>query len=198
MPWNWSKTAGWSLIRLRRSMPAYPFNPFAWHVVAETKDYYQTAEVHTRRDDVQTGDITYKPAVTPQVAAAKESWLGRVYLDWSEFPLVTDVGNDPVAGAPPPEPNWHTVEFDDMRFGYSAFGEGSSHNPGRNPLGGSVISGRGMKWNRCSWVGGSRNSVSGSWQVSEVAYIKHRKADPSAPCATAHCVQDDSMFPANS
>ena len=72
---------------------------------------------------MQTGDITYKPAVTPQVAAAKQSWLGRVYLDWAEFPLVTDVGNDPVAGEPPPEPNWHAVEFDDMRFGYSAFGE---------------------------------------------------------------------------
>jgi inner membrane protein len=121
----------------------YPFNPFAWHVVAETKDYYQTAEVHTRRDDVQAGDITYKPAVTPEVAAAKQSWLGRVYLDWAEFPLVTDVGNDPVAGQAPPEPNWHTVEFDDMRFGYSAFGEGSSHNPGRNPLGGSVYIGPG-------------------------------------------------------
>ncbi len=113
----------------------YPFNPFAWHVVAETKDYYQTAEVHTRRDDVQAGDITYKPAVTPQVTAAKESWLGRVYLDWAEFPLVTDVGNDPVAGEPPPEPNWHTVEFDDMRFGYSAFGEGSSQQSGAKSAG---------------------------------------------------------------
>jgi len=122
----------------------YPFNPFVWHIVAETKDYYQTAKVHTRSDEVEPGDRTYKPAVTPAVAAAKQSWLGRVYLDWSEFPLVTDVGKDvPVAYGSDPEPNWHTVEFDDMRFGYSAFGEGTSQNPGRNPLGGSVYLGPG-------------------------------------------------------
>lgn len=123
----------------------YPFNPFRWHVVAETSDYYQTAEVHTRQDEVNAGDRTYKPPVTPAVAAAKQSWLGRVYLDWSEFPLVTDVGNDPVADAPAPEPNWHTVEFDDMRFGYSVFGEGTSRNPGRNPLGGWVYVGPGSE-----------------------------------------------------
>jgi inner membrane protein len=124
----------------------YPINPFAWHVVAETADYYQTAEVHTRSDDVQSDrltNITHKPRVTPAVAAAKQSWLGRDYLDWSEFPLITDLGNAPIDGAPPPQPNWRTVEFDDMRFSYSAFGEGTSRNPGRNPLGGSIYIGPG-------------------------------------------------------
>jgi inner membrane protein len=124
----------------------YPFSPFRWHVVAETRDYYQTAEVQTRHDDVQSdsSNITYKPPVTPAVSAAKQSWLGRIYLDWSEFPLVTDLGtNAPIADAPDPQPGWHTVEFDDMRFGYSAFGEGSSHSPGRNPLGGFAYIGPG-------------------------------------------------------
>jgi len=123
----------------------YPFNPFTWHVVAETKDYYQTARVRTRSDDVQSdpADKAYKPPVTPAVVAAKQSWLGRVYLDWAEFPLVTDLGNDPIADAPTPETNWRTVQFDDMRFGYSAFGEGTSRNPSRNPLGGSVYVGPG-------------------------------------------------------
>jgi inner membrane protein len=124
----------------------YPFDPFAWHVVAETGDYYQTVEVHTRHDEIQSdsSDITYKPPVTPAVAAAKQSWLGRVYLDWSKFPLVTDLGkNAPVAEAPDPEPKWHTVEFDDMRFSYSVFHEGTSPNPGRNPLGGFAYIGPG-------------------------------------------------------
>ena len=120
----------------------YPFNPFAWHVVAETRDYYQTAEVQTLHDDVQSdrgSNITYKPAVTPTVAAAKQSWLGRVYLDWSMFPLVTDLGADaPIAYGPDPQTDWHTVDFDDMRFGYSPLHDGTSHNPGRNPLGGSA------------------------------------------------------------
>jgi inner membrane protein len=124
----------------------YPFNPFAWHIVAETRDYYQTAEVHTRHDDVQSNasNITYKPPVTPAVAAARQSWLGQIYLDWSKFPLVTDLGkNAPIGDAPDPEPNWRTVEFDDMRFSYSVFGEGPSHNPARNPLGGFVYIGPG-------------------------------------------------------
>lgn len=124
----------------------YPFDPFAWHVLAETRDYYQTAEVHTRHDDVQSdsSNLSYKPPVTPAVAAAKQSWLGRVYLDWSKFPLVTDLGkNAPVGDAPDPEPNWHTVQFDDMRFSYSALHEGTSSNPGRNPLGGSAYVGPG-------------------------------------------------------
>jgi inner membrane protein len=123
----------------------YPIDPFAWHVVAETRDYYQTAEVDTRHDDVQSDhgtNITYKPPVTPAVAAAKQSWLGQVYLDWSEFPLVTDLGTDaPIANGPDPQPSWHTVDFDDMRFSYSAMHEGTSSNPGRNPLGGSVYIG---------------------------------------------------------
>lgn len=124
----------------------YPIDPFAWHVVTETRDYYQTAEVQTLHDGVESdrgASVTYKPPVTSAVAAAKQSWLGRVYLDWSEFPLVTDLGYAPVANAPDPQPGWHTVEFDDMRFSYGAFGEGTSHNPGRNPLGGSAYVGPG-------------------------------------------------------
>src|SRR5271165_631936 len=124
----------------------YPINPFTWHVVAETADYYQTAEVDTRHDDVQSerdASITYKPPVTPAVAAAKQSWLGRVYLDWSEFPLVTDLGYAPIDRAYPPQPGWHTVEFDDLRFSYSALGDGTSRNPGRNPLGGATYVGPG-------------------------------------------------------
>jgi inner membrane protein len=69
--------------------------------------------------------------------------LGRVYLDWSEFPLVTDLGYAPIDRASPPQPGWHTVEFDDLRFSYSALGDGTSHNPGRNPLGGAVYVGPG-------------------------------------------------------
>jgi inner membrane protein len=121
----------------------YPIDPFAWHIVAETADYYQTARVQTLRNEIESGGITYKPMVTPAIAIAKGSWLGRVYLDWSEFPLVTDLGNAPIVGAPPPEPDWRTVEFDDMRFSYSAFGEGASSRPSRNPLGASAYIGPG-------------------------------------------------------
>ncbi|MFZ0663505.1 MAG: metal-dependent hydrolase [Acidobacteriaceae bacterium] len=93
-------------------------NPFAWRVIAETQDYYRIIEVNTSRDEVaaDSAATVYKPEVTPAVAAAKQSYLGRVYLDWSQFPLTTDIGNAPAEGAPPPRPEWHTVEFQDLRF----------------------------------------------------------------------------------
>jgi inner membrane protein len=93
-------------------------NPFAWRVIAETKDYYDIIEVHTLHDDVESDSIStlYKPQATPAVAAAKQSYLGRVYLDWSQLPLTTDIGNAPAPGELPPAQGWHTVEFQDLRF----------------------------------------------------------------------------------
>jgi inner membrane protein len=93
-------------------------NPFAWRVIAETKDYYQVVNVRTLHSQVDTDSaaIVYKPEVTPAVAAAKQSYLGRVYLDWSQFPLTTDIGNAPAPGAPPPRRGWHAVHFQDLRY----------------------------------------------------------------------------------
>ncbi len=104
-------------------------DPFIWHVLAETKDYYQAVEVHTLHDQVEdrspdASDIIYKPQVTPAVMAAKQSFLGRVYLDWAKFPVTTDLGNDPVPydNAPLPQPGWHTVQFEDLRFANASLG----------------------------------------------------------------------------
>jgi inner membrane protein len=93
-------------------------NPFAWRVVAETQDFYEVVGVSTLHGDVgsDTASTIYKPQVTPAVAAAKVSWLGKVYLDWSMFPVVTDVGNSPAGDAEPPQQGWHTVQFQDLRF----------------------------------------------------------------------------------
>jgi inner membrane protein len=120
----------------------YPFSPFHWHVIAETRDYYQTADVETLHDQVQSDASAniYKPQVTPAVMTAKQSWLGRVYLDWSKLPVVTDLGNVPVEGGPEPQADWHTVEFEDLRFAYPAVGTGGESSP---PLVGSVYIGPG-------------------------------------------------------
>ena len=103
-------------------------DPFAWRVIAETKDYYQVIEVHTLHNEVasDSAETIYKPEVTPAVAAAKQSYLGRVYLDWSQFPLTTDIGNAPAPSAAPPQPGWHTVEFQDLRFDQIPGREGST------------------------------------------------------------------------
>jgi inner membrane protein len=75
--------------------------------------------------------------------AAEQSLLGRVYLNWSKFPVTTDLGNDPVPydTAPLPQQNWHTVEFQDLRFAYPALGLGGARS--RNPLGAYVYVGPG-------------------------------------------------------
>ncbi len=125
---------------LRVAAEPYPIDPFHWQGIIETDNAYQFADVHTRTDSVDLDETTgaiYKPPVTPAVAAAKRSWLGRVYLDWSQFPLVEDIG----AGSPPDMPqdaNEHLeqVNFHDMRFGYTDW---FGRHQRRTPLSGSVF-----------------------------------------------------------
>jgi inner membrane protein len=118
----------------------YPINPFRWQGIVETDNAYHFADVLTRSNAVdidETVGAIYKPPVTAAVAAAKRSWLGRVYLDWSQFPLVEDIG----PGSPPDLPqdasqHFEQVNFHDMRFGYTDwFG---AHER-RRPLSGSVF-----------------------------------------------------------
>jgi inner membrane protein len=110
-----------------------PITPFKWHLVAETPQFYQTAEVDTLHGTVTTSpeDILYKPPTTSATQIAKRSWLGEVYLDWSQLPLVEEAARsgDPDAGA------LTTVTFRDLRFMYDvAFLRGRNNAP----LGGSV------------------------------------------------------------
>lgn len=124
---------------LRVAAEPYPINPFRWQGIVETDNAYHFADVRTSSNTVNIDEsigAIYKPPVTPAVAAAKRSWLGRVYLDWSQFPLVEDIG----PGSPPDMPqdapgHLQRVNFHDMRFGYTDwFG---THQDGK-PLSGSV------------------------------------------------------------
>lgn len=106
----------------------YPVNLFRWHVLVETPSYYQTAEVNTWAGSVDTDpklETIYKPAVTPAVEAAKRTYLGSVYMDWSKWPVVRDMGQEPAPGMDPPQlpagQTWTTVRFSDLRFAYPVF-----------------------------------------------------------------------------
>jgi inner membrane protein len=127
----------------RAALEPYPVNPFRWHAILETADLYQTAEIDTRTGAVDSDprrDVLYKPADTPAVEAAKRTLLGQVYLDWGTWAVVRDVGQQPVAAMAPPQlpPNrqWTTVEFTDLRFAYPFLGSGRA--AGRSPLSGWV------------------------------------------------------------
>jgi inner membrane protein len=127
----------------RAAAEPYPVDPFRWHVILETADFYQTAEVNTRSGDIDSDaqrDVMYKPPADAAVEAAKQTPLGRVYLDWGSWAVVRDVGQEPVRGMIPPQlppgQTWTTVEFTDLRFDYSYLGTGRP--TGRNPLGAAV------------------------------------------------------------
>ena len=127
----------------RMAIEPYPINPFRWHAILETAEFYQTAEVNSRTGEIDSDsqqDVLFKPPVTPATEAAKQTPLGQVYLDWGTWAVVRDVGQVQVAGmdAPklPPGETWTTVEFRDLRFGYSYLGTGRA--TGRSPLSGWV------------------------------------------------------------
>jgi inner membrane protein len=108
---------------LRVTASPYPANPYRWHTVVDTPGYYQIAQVDTLRDVVTTDpehDLINKPQASAAVEAADRSWLGSVYLDWSSWPLVSDIGPDTPDDAPG-APAWIGVSYRDLRFQYDTF-----------------------------------------------------------------------------
>ena len=129
----------------RMAFEPYPINPFRWHAILETAEYYQTAEIDTRTGEIVSdaqADVIYKPAATAATEAAKRTLLGQVYLDWGTWAVVRDVGQVPAPGMAPPQLPanrvWTTVEFTDLRFGYPFLGMGAERTPNRAPLSGWV------------------------------------------------------------
>lgn len=110
---------------------AFPnmLNPFAWNGVVETRDFFQLLPVDSGSgeiDPLNMGVTRFKPEETPVTLAAKKSRLGRVYLDWAGYPLVT---------AEQIEGGRHQVQFEDLRF-ESAEGLARHRGP---PLAGYVV-----------------------------------------------------------
>jgi inner membrane protein len=93
---------------------AYPYwwNPFHWAGVVETSNFYATMLVDSISPDVDPDGrmlIRYKPEETPATLAANKSCLGRVYLDWAQYPITeTEVM----------ESGGYVVRFRDLRFEY--------------------------------------------------------------------------------
>ena len=132
---------------LRIGLSPYPITPFQWHAVVDTGDKYQTAHIDTHTDQIRTNpntEIFYKPAITPAIAKAESSRLGRAYMDWSSYPLVT--AEDPQRDqSDQDESNARAgtltpVEFNDLRFGYNVLGLPSARASKRS-LGAEVLIG---------------------------------------------------------
>ncbi len=94
---------------VRVSAFAYPGNPFHWYGVAETTDFYARVEVvNGEVDPLGQMSIRYKPEASDVIAAAKQAYLGRVFIDWARFPLLETEQRE----------DGYRVKFIDMRFLY--------------------------------------------------------------------------------
>jgi len=94
---------------------AYPYwwSPFRWHGVVETQDFFAATTVDSLTPEVDPEgemQIIYKPEETPVTLAAKKSYLGRVYLDWAQYPVTETEPLDNGRG--------FIVSFKDLRFDY--------------------------------------------------------------------------------
>jgi len=151
--WRWTEHArGLALIEntlvaaapvKRIALEPYPVNPYRWHAILETGAYFQTAEINTHTGEIDSDpgtDVIYKPPDTPAVEAAKRTPLGQAYMDWGTWAVVTDAGQVRAPGIDPPQlppsHQWTTVDFTDLRFGYSFRGPGQA--TGSSALRGAV------------------------------------------------------------
>ena len=136
---------------LRVSAFPYYLNPFKWYGVAETENFYELMIVDSLTPDVDPragSETRYKREETPVTEAAKKTYLGRVYLDWAQYPileveaaearLMASVGppNDRrlIPGEGPPN-RGYVVRFYDLRFEYPDL----IRRRGRRTLGAQVL-----------------------------------------------------------
>jgi inner membrane protein len=93
---------------------AYPklLDPFHWDGVIETPAFFALAPVSSLGPEVDPEgrlELRYKPEETPVTLAAKKSYVGRVFLDWAQYPITeTEALQPPQQGS--------IVLFRDLRY----------------------------------------------------------------------------------
>jgi inner membrane protein len=109
----------------RFSASPYPVDIFRWHVVADTPSFLQLYTIDTRTQTIASRpnaeDIFYKSAPTVATLIAKRGPLGEIYLDWSQYPIVSQETQAPDPGAPAAGAGLTPVTFRDARFLYDTF-----------------------------------------------------------------------------
>jgi inner membrane protein len=114
---------------------AFPtfWNPTVWRGVVETRDSFSLTEVDSEKPEVDPFDHMEslpKPPDTPATQTAKQTYVGRVYLDWAQFPVLE---TESVEGGR------SLIHFYDLRF------TASFQGGGRRPLTAGVLLDRDLK-----------------------------------------------------
>jgi inner membrane protein len=109
---------------------AYPryIDPFHWDGVVETPAFFALAPVDSLAPEVDPEgglEIRYKPEETPVTLAAKNSYIGRAFLDWARYPITE------TETLQPPGRGW-IVLFQDLR--YAGIPRSLAGRPGRGAL----------------------------------------------------------------
>jgi inner membrane protein len=107
----------------RVSVYPYFWTLTRWYAISETRDFFASADISSPTGTLnrETLERIPKPPETPVILAAKQSYLGRVYLNWAQYPLITETSSEGNS----------IVQFRDLRFDYPQF-------RGRITLSGSV------------------------------------------------------------
>lgn len=103
---------------VRVSVYPYYWHLFRWYAVAETNDFFASSDVDSRTGGLNWSELEFFPKLpeTAVTQAAKKSYLGRVYLDWAQYPLVTQTSS---------ATGW-AVHFRDLRYDYPPLRGGST------------------------------------------------------------------------
>jgi inner membrane protein len=108
---------------VRVSVYPYAMTLTRWYAVIETSNSFVTSDVNSNNGRLDPAELLTipKPSETPATLAARQSYFGRVFLDWAQYPLLTEqtTSEDSI------------VYFHDLRFGYPGMRR-------RNMLSGSV------------------------------------------------------------
>jgi len=112
----------------------HPTNPWLWSVVTDTPSAYHLSTLHTNTsltDPTTPADTLYKPPTTLPLLVAKRTFLGRIFLDWSQYPILAESTN-----TSDPTHSLTQITFSDARFLYDTTLMNSRTRP---PLTGSVL-----------------------------------------------------------
>lgn len=113
----------------------YLVTPWKWAVITDTPDAYHLSTIDTRTgetDPPRPSDTVYKLSPDLPLLAAKRSTLGRAYLDWSSFPILTEQTDN----SDPHHP-LAAVTFSDARYLYNVVPTATSN--GSVSLSGTVL-----------------------------------------------------------
>jgi inner membrane protein len=95
------------------AMP-YHTNAFIWNGLVETEGFYETVRVNSLTPEVDPNGHAltyYKTEQTDAMRKAQASYTGRVYMDWSQWPVLEAERQDL-------EDRGTRVTFRDLRFMY--------------------------------------------------------------------------------